>query len=185
VNTYWSFFLPLIGAGFVIGAIAISVGFRMPRAAAKARFTGEAVAMDDTRSRRWLSLGVGVIACACAAALWSGPFGAADRLTRSIERDARITLDNYEMPRITARLHRAPLSRRLILSGVADDFQQSELARILGTLHGVREVRWTARGGGVPLIAEGFAATLPGFLLGLMLAYLAERRRRYNAQWNW
>jgi len=185
VNAFWSFFLPLIGTGFAIGAIATAVGFRMPREVAKARFAGEAVTMEDTRSRRWLSLGVGLIACACAAALWSGPLGAADRLTHGIERDARITLGNYEMPRITARLHRAPLSRRLILSGVADDFQRSELARILGTLPGVREVRWTNRGGGLPLIAEAFGATLPGFLFGLMLAYLAERRRRYNAQWNW
>lgn len=185
MNAFWSFFLPLIGAGFVTGAIAISVGFRMPREVAKARLAGEAVTIDDTRRRRWLSLGLGLVACACAAALWSGPFGAADRLTRSIERDARITLDNYEMPRITARLHRSPLSRRLILSGVADDFQQDELARILGTLPGVREVRWMPGGGGLPLIAEAFAATLPGFLFGLMLAYLAERRRRYNTQWNW
>ena len=102
-----------------------------------------------------------------------------------IERDARITLDNYEMPRITARLHRAPLTRTLILSGIADDFQQSELARILATLPGVRTVRWSPAGGGLPLIAEAFVATLLGFLFGLALAYLAERRRRYNSQWNW
>jgi hypothetical protein len=28
-------------------------------------------------------------------------------------------------------------------------------------------------------------ASLLGFLLGLLLAYLVELRRRYNAQWNW
>ena len=40
-------------------------------------------------------------------------------------------------------------------------------------------------GGGTPLIAEGTGASLLGFLIGLLLAYLVELRRRYNAQWNW
>jgi hypothetical protein len=37
----------------------------------------------------------------------------------------------------------------------------------------------------VPLIAEGAAVAVLGFLLGLLLAYLVELRRRYNAQYNW
>jgi hypothetical protein len=49
----------------------------------------------------------------------------------------------------------------------------------------VREARWSGDGGGLPLIAEGMIASLLGFLLGLLLAYLVELRRRYNAQWNW
>jgi hypothetical protein len=35
------------------------------------------------------------------------------------------------------------------------------------------------------LIVEAVAVSLLGFLLGLLVAYVAERRRRYNAQWNW
>jgi hypothetical protein len=35
------------------------------------------------------------------------------------------------------------------------------------------------------LIAEGMAVSVLGFLFGLLLAYLFELRRRYNAQWNW
>jgi hypothetical protein len=35
------------------------------------------------------------------------------------------------------------------------------------------------------LILEGTAVAIVGFLLGLVLAYLVELRRRYNAQWNW
>jgi hypothetical protein len=40
-------------------------------------------------------------------------------------------------------------------------------------------------GGGTPLIAEGGLIALLGFLVGLLLAYLVELRRRYNAQWSW
>ena len=43
---------------------------------------------------------------------------------------------------IQAKLQRDPLSRRLILSGPADDFQRSELVRILDGTPGVLEVRW-------------------------------------------
>jgi hypothetical protein len=70
------------------------------------------------------------------------------------------------------------------LSGPADAFQRSELLRILNLLSGVRDVSWTNRGG-VPLIVESALAAILGFLFGLLLAYLIELRRRYNAQWNW
>ena len=75
-------------------------------------------------------------------ALWHGPLGAGDRLARQSETSARATLDYYEMPMIEARLQRSPLSRRLVLSGPADDFQRSELVRILDSTPGVLEVRW-------------------------------------------
>jgi membrane associated rhomboid family serine protease len=35
------------------------------------------------------------------------------------------------------------------------------------------------------LIAEGLAAAIVGFLIGAVLAYVVELRRRYNAQWTW
>ena len=47
------------------------------------------------------------------------------------------------------------------------------------------DTRWSSDGGGLPLILEGLAVTVLGFLLGLLLAYLVELRRRYNEQWNW
>ena len=108
----------------------------------------------------------------------------ADVTTRDPQ-TARQTLDYYEMTKVTAHLHHGPLTRRLILSGPADDFQSSELVRIMGDLPGVSNARWSAKGGGLPLIVEGMAAAVLGFLLGLLLAYLVELRRRYNSQWNW
>lgn len=74
--------------------------------------------------------------------LWHGPMGAGGRLAARIEAQARSTLDYWEMPRVTARLQRGPLSRRLILSGPADDFQRRELVRIMDLVPGVGEVAW-------------------------------------------
>ena len=75
-------------------------------------------------------------------ALWHGPLGAGERLAALSEASARRTLDYYELPLIQAKMERRPLSRRLVLSGPADDFQRSELVRILDETPGVLEVRW-------------------------------------------
>lgn len=75
-------------------------------------------------------------------AVWHGPLGAGERLASDIESKARRTLDYYELPMIQAKLQRGPISRRLVLSGPADDFQRSELVRILDQTPGVLEVRW-------------------------------------------
>jgi hypothetical protein len=75
-------------------------------------------------------------------ALWHGPLGAGERLALQSEAHARRTLDYYELPMVQAHLQRGPLSRRLILSGPADEFQRSELVRILDETPGVLDVRW-------------------------------------------
>jgi ferric-dicitrate binding protein FerR (iron transport regulator) len=96
MSSFWSFFWPLVAAGLVIGAVAGTLGLRMPRAEAKAKMEGEALARHSRR-RMWLSLAAGLIACVAVTGVWSGPMGAARVLTHRVERDARITLDNYEM----------------------------------------------------------------------------------------
>ena len=90
----------------------------------------------------------GVIFCAGVAAtlafagLWHGPLGASDRLATRAEKIARATLLDYELPAMSARVSRAPVSRTIILSGPADDFQRSELVRIMGQVPGINDVRW-------------------------------------------
>ncbi len=76
------------------------------------------------------------------AAVWHGPLGAGERLAGRAEIVARRTLDYYDLPMIQAGMARGPLSRRLILSGPADDFQRSELVRILDDIPGVVSVSW-------------------------------------------
>ena len=46
------------------------------------------------------------------------------------------------MTQVTARLQRDPLTRRLILSGPADDFQRGELVRRMEALPGIGEATW-------------------------------------------
>jgi hypothetical protein len=95
-----------------------------------------------------------------------------------------VSLVYHEIPEVSGHLHRGPLTRRVLLSGRADDFQRSELVRIIGDLPGVESTSWSG-GTGMPLIVEGAIAAVLGFLFGLLVAYLRELRRRYNANWNW
>ena len=166
MSAFWTYFWPPLGTGLLLGVIAGAFGFR-------------------PHARRTLFLLIGGVAAIGAAALWHGPLGAADRFTAEVQRTARQTLVDYEMSKVQAQLHHGPLTRRLILSGPADDFQSSELVRIMGDLPGVSVAQWSNKGSGVPLIVEGAAMAMLGFLIGLLLAYLVELRRRYNAQWNW
>ncbi len=84
----------------------------------------------------------GVAATIATSALWHGPLGAGERLATRADKIARATLDYYEMPAVSARLARNPLSRVIVLSGPADDFQRSELLRIMGQVPGINAARW-------------------------------------------
>lgn len=166
MNAFWSYFWPAFGAGLLFGGVAGAIGFR-------------------PRAKRNLALALGVVASIAAALLWHGPLGAGDRFTAEVERNARRTVVYYEVPLVSAHLHHAPLTRQILLSGPADDFQRSELVRVMEDIPGVSDATWSSGGGTLPLIAEGAAVSVLGFLFGLLLAYLVELRRRYNAQWNW
>jgi hypothetical protein len=165
VNAFWAYFWPPFCAGLVIAIIAGAIGFR------RRRFRNAALATGAV-----LSIGL--------AALWHGPAGAADRFSAEVERNVRQTIVFWEIPQVSGHLHHGPLTRRVLLSGPADDFQRRELVRIIGEVRGVSSATWSSDGG-VPLIVQGGLAAIAGFLLGLLVAYLRELRRRYNAQWNW
>ena len=166
MNAFWAYFWPAFGAGLLFGVIAGIIGFR-------------------PRAKRNLALIGGLIISVAAAMLWHGPLGAADRFTADVERNARRTAVYYEVPQVSAHLNHGPLTRQILLSGPADDFQRAELVRLMEDIPGVEDASWSPGGGTLPLIAEGAAVSVLGFLFGLLLAYLVELRRRYNAQWNW
>ena len=123
----WHFYWPAIALAFAIGVGTGWLAFTRLRA-------------DRKKGRGVLLLGA--LAAAAVAALWHGPLGAGDRMAARIEAIARAELDHYELPLVTARLVRGPLTRVLVLSGPADDFQQKELVRMFGELPGVSSVRW-------------------------------------------
>nr|WP_314442086.1 hypothetical protein [uncultured Sphingomonas sp.] len=87
-------------------------------------------------------LALGALAAVGIAELWHGPIGAAEDFRTSVEEETRRLLDYYELPQVTARLDDRPLTRRVILSGPADDFQRRALVERVGELPGVDQVRW-------------------------------------------
>jgi hypothetical protein len=166
MNVLWSYFWPCFAAGLLVGGPVGTIAFRRP-------------------ARHNAAIALGCVITFAAAAVWHGPLGAADRLTARVEHDARAVLDHYEMTQVAAHLHHGPLSRHLILAGPADDFQTTELVRLMSELPGVSSAQWAKEPTGVPLIAEGLVVAILGFLFGLVLAYLVDLRRRNNAEWNW
>ncbi len=75
--------------------------------------------------------------------VWHAPLGAGDRFAAGVDRRARTMLDNYEMIHVQARMEREPLTRRVILSGPADDFQRSEIKRLVESQPGVAGATWS------------------------------------------
>ena len=184
MSPLWTYFWPAFAAGLIFGVIAATGGFRAKVVRVRERPLEPDLIRPPRRRRNAFLVG-GVLASISAAALWHGPLGAADRFSSEVERDVRTTLDYWEMTQVQGRLHHGPLTRRIALSGPADDFQRSELVRVISDVPGVSSARWSSTGGGPPLILEGIAVSVLGFLFGLLLAYLLELRRRYNAQWSW
>ncbi|HET7316492.1 MAG TPA: hypothetical protein VFI88_03590 [Sphingomicrobium sp.] len=166
MSPLWDYFWPVLGVGLVLGLVSGLAAFRRTR-------------------RRWPIIGVAAVLTLAAAALWHGPLGAAERFRDSVETAARTSLTAYEMTQVHAHLQHDPLTRRLLLSGPADEFQTTELVRILSTLPGVSRATWSPQERDLPLFVEALLVSAGGFLLGLIVAYLVELRRRYNAQWSW
>ena len=184
MNAFWSYFWPAFGLGVIFGILAGAVAFRV-RIVRDPERPHEPTLFARPRRKRYALLAAGVVASLVAASLWPGPLGAADRLSQKWEPESRLTLGHNEAPAgMIAQMHHGPLTRQVILSGPGNDFQRGEAVRLLDQIPGVSEASWN-RTPGIPLIVEGMAVALLGFLFGLLVAYLVELRRRYNSQWNW
>ena len=88
------------------------------------------------------TLSVGALGVVALTWLWHSPMGVGERFATDVEARARTQLDHDEMVRVQARFERGPLTRRLILSGPADDFQRAEIKRRMELLPGVGEATW-------------------------------------------
>jgi hypothetical protein len=164
VTAFWAYFWPIFALGLVLGGMG---------------------GVFWTYRHQPLLLVIAAVLTLAGAAVWHGPLGAGDRLASSVDAAARAALIDWEMPQVQAHLHRGPLTRRLMLSGPADDFQRGQLVVILDQIPGVSRATWSSDAVGTPLIVEALLTSVMGFLAGLLLAYLVELRRRYNAQWTW
>ena len=163
MNTLWDYFWPLLAMGLIVGTAASTLGYR--------------------RGKRLRALLIGSAITIAATIAWHSY--ASRPLVASVERMTRQALVYYEMTQIDARLQRGPLTRDLLLSGKAGDWQRGELARVLSQVPGVGTARWARNPMGIPMIAEAVLVALAGFSMGLLLAYLIEIRRRNNAEWRW
>lgn len=76
--------------------------------------------------------------------LWHAPLGAGERFAAGVDGRARAMLDKYEMIHVQARMQRTPLTRQVMLSGPADDFQRSEIERLVEAQPGVGDATWSA-----------------------------------------
>lgn len=168
MSPFLDYLWPSAVAGAVIGMVAMTVYHRR----------------EMSRLKRWILVDFALLAAIGASLLWSGPLGGGRQFINRVEGEVNETLAYYEMTQVHARLGRAPLNRQVLLEGPADDFQKSELARIIGDLPGVSIATWNYQGA-LPIIVEGAIASWVGFLIGWLLAYLVEWRRRENAQWSW
>jgi len=88
------------------------------------------------------TLAAGALAVVAVTWTWHSPLGVGERFATDVEARARIQLDHDEMLRVQARFERDPLTRRLVLSGPADDFQRAEIKRRMELLPGVGEAVW-------------------------------------------
>ena len=179
MNAFWDFYWPLLTVSVVVGALAGAIGFRAT--------PGRQPKTPEFKRRAMLVAAAGAIVVLAFGALWHGPLGTGNALATAIERQSRQVLKDWEMTQVQVQLERRPLKRTLVLSGPADDFQRSELIRIMDGVPGVANVRWSDMRSplGLPLAVEAELAALLCFSLGLLLSYLLELRRCYRAQWSW
>ena len=134
--------------------------------------------------RRTLLL-AGIAITLAAGALWHGPLGAGARLAARMEGRTQQLLVEWDMTQVRGAVAKAPLARRVILSGKADDFQRRELKKLVALLPGVEAVSFAGEPAPktLPLVVEAELAALIGFSIGLIIAYLGELRRR-SRQWD-
>jgi hypothetical protein len=143
VNPLWDYFWPIFASGIVVGILTGWLMRRPFRMRSRDRLMGDRHPVRGSRRSKKLYILGGAAVSVISAIIWSGPIGAADRLTAKVETAARAELRRLEMAPVSARFERDPLRRRLVLSGPADDFQQSELVRIMDDMPGVSGVRWS------------------------------------------
>nr|WP_294848566.1 hypothetical protein [uncultured Sphingomonas sp.] len=140
--------------------------------------------MKMTRTRLLL---IGIAATIGFAGLWHGPLGAGERFARQADAVAKQTMAYNLVPQIKAVMQRDPMARRILLSGDADEFQRIESLRIMDDVPGIIDVRWVKKDGTyaagsriLPLAVEAQLLGLLGFLVGMIIMYLVELRRRAN-----
>lgn len=96
----------------------------------------------------WLKMLVGFAAALLAGWLAHGPLGRGEAFIGHLEAQAQAVVRDSELPGVQVRLSRDPLTREVILSGPADDFQREGQGQFPGlndrvrAVPGISGVRW-------------------------------------------
>ena len=129
---------------------------------------------------------IGLAAALTMGWLWHGPAGQGEKLVAALESQARTAAADAELPGITVRLQRDPLSRSAIVSGPANDLQREGLGSQMGVkdyvrnVDGIAGVRWDDEPAPrqLPLLAETLILVALAYLVGLGLGALIFGRRK-------
>lgn len=189
MSVVWHIYWPLLVAALLGGIVVGRMAFRLPRMSDDDSAADiNAKLADQYRRKRNKTLWLGLAGLLAAVVLWHGPLGGGSRFARLIEGAVAAELKWLEMPEISGKLERTPLSRTLVLAGPANDFQQEGFVRALKPIKGIPRIRWLdqrAPGFALPLLAEVTILSLIGFVMGLFFSFIVEIRRRVNAEWSW
>lgn len=188
MSAVWHIYWPLLVAALLGGVIVGRFAYRLPKLGKDPTEDVKTAATERYRQKRNKIVALGAAGLLAAVALWHGPLGGGDRFARLVETAVAKELEWLEMPTISGKLERSPLSRTLVLSGPANSFQQEGFVRALRPVRGLAAIRWQdqrASGFALPLLAEVTLLSLIAFALGLFFSFIVEIRRRVNAEWSW
>jgi hypothetical protein len=136
--------------------------------------------------KRPVKILIGLIAALLMGWLWHGPGGQGEALIASLESQAKEAAAQTELPGISVRLSRDPLSRTAIVHGPANDLQREGLGSQWGVkdyvrnVPGIAGVRWDDEpgGNGIPLLAETLLVIGLAYVAGFGLGALIFGRRK-------
>jgi hypothetical protein len=188
MTVVWHIYWPLLVAALLAGVITGRLAYRRPRLGKDPAEDIKRAASEKYRRKRNKTVGLGIAGLLAAVALWHGPLGGGERFARLVEGAVATELEWLEMPEISGKLDRSPLSRTLVLAGPANSFQQDGFIRALRPVRGLAGIRWDdqrASHFALPLLAEVTLLSLIAFSLGLFFSFVVEIRRRVNAEWSW
>ena len=88
----------------------------------------------------WTKLLIGAAAALAAGWLSHGPLGRGEAFVAGLEAAANAQVAEAELPGVTVRFSRDPLSRKAILTGTADDFQREGMGQLPGINDRIRGI---------------------------------------------